>query len=118
MASAPVSNMSDAAVLAFKLSRWDYQLLTTHDIPMEAFNKAKTAHLHLNKANKADTRAVREAEFLAEKRPLIAKLLELRAAAGQAMRKDPRVASAAITVAKEAADTGAASPMSQRTSST
>ena len=104
MSLAPVSEMTDAAVLTFRLSRWDYQLLRTHEIPMADYNKARDSYHKLTKATKADTKAAVQELYLSQKRQLIAKLQELRAAAGQAMKKDLRVASAAITAAKEGAD--------------
>ena len=88
MSLVPVSEMTDAAVLAFWLSRWDYQLLKTHDVLTADFTKAIAAYHKLTKATKAETRATCEAEFLVQKRLLIGKLLELRAAAGQAMNRD------------------------------
>ena len=83
MSLVPVSEMTDVAVMAFWLSRWDYQLLKTHDIPTTAFTKAKTAYQQRTGAITAETRAAREAEFLLQKRQLIGKLLELRAAAAR-----------------------------------
>ena len=88
MSSVPVSELTDAAVLAFRLSRWDYQLLKTNDAPTADYAKANVAHRQLTNANKAETRAAREAELLVQKRLLLTKLLELRAAAGQAMNRD------------------------------
>ena len=98
--SVSACDMSDAAVLKIRINKWDYQLLKTHDIQMADFDKARNAYHTLSKATKAQTRAACESAFLAEKRLILAKLQELRAAAGQAMRKDPRIASAAITAAK------------------
>ena len=104
MSSVPVSEMTDAAVLAFRLSRWDYQLLKSNDVPTAAYTNANVAHRQLTGANKAETRAAREADLLVQKRLLLTKLLGLRAAAGQAMNQDLRTASAAISMAKYGAD--------------
>ena len=112
MSSVPVSELTDAAVLAFRLSRWDYQLLKTNDAPTADYAKANVAHRQLTNANKAETRAAREAELLVKKRLLLTKLLELRAASGQAMNRDLCTSSAAITLAKDGADSSAAAPYS------
>ena len=102
--SVSACDMSDAAVLKIRINKWDYQLLKTHDIQMADFDKARNAYHTLSKATKAETRAAREAEFLAEKRLILAKLQELRAGAGQAMKKDLRIASAPILAAKDGAE--------------
>ena len=86
---APMAEMADATVLAYRLSRWDHQLLQTHGVSTTAYASAKLAHDHLGRANTAATKAAREAVLLVEKRKLIAKLEELRAAAGQVMRNNP-----------------------------
>ncbi len=104
MSLAPVSEMTDAAVLTFRLSRWDYQLLRTHGIPMADYDKANDAFRSLSKANKADTKAARQAEFLVQKRLILGKVQELRAGAGQAMKKDLRIASAPILASKDGAE--------------
>ena len=99
--SVPVSEMTDAAVLVFWMSRWDYQLLKTNDVPTADYAKAKVAYQQLTKATKAETRAAHEAQFLVQKRLLLTKLMELRAAAGQARRMELRTASAAISERSE-----------------
>ena len=91
-------------VLAYRLSRWDHQLLQTHGVSTTAYASAKLAHDQLGRANTAATRAAREAALLAEKRKLIAKLEELRAAAGQVMRNNPRVAGAAVAASSASAE--------------
>ena len=102
MSLMPVSEMTDAAVLAFRLSRWDYQLLRTHDVPMADHDNARDSYHKLTKLTKADTKAAVQATYVSQKRQLLTKLQELRAAAGQAMKKDLRIASAAVSAAKDA----------------
>ena len=97
-------DMSDAAVLQTRINKWDYQLLQTHDIQIADYDKARKSYHSLSKATKAPTRAASEAAYLAEKRLIIDKLKELRAGAGQAMKKDLRVASAPILAAKDDAE--------------
>ena len=104
MASAPLNEMTDAAVLERWLSRWDHQLLKTHGVPTAAYEKAKTTYLGLNKRNKPETVAETKATFVVEKRQLIAKLEELRAAAGQTMRSDPSIAGTAVAASSAAAE--------------
>ena len=104
MASTPVSSWTDTAVMQYNLHRWDHQLLKTHGFPMADYEKAREQFVRLAKRSKAEKKAANQATYLAEKRLLLTKLLELRAAAGQAMRKDPRIAGAAITAASEAAE--------------
>ena len=104
--SLPVSEMACAEVLAYKLSRWDYQLLRTHGIPLADHDMARDSYHKLSKLTKADTKAAVEATYVSQKRQLLTKLQELRAAAGQAMKKDLRIASAAVTAAKDAAEKG------------
>ena len=55
MSSVPVSELTDAAVRTFRLSRWDYQLLKTNDAPTADYAKANVAHRQLTNANKAET---------------------------------------------------------------
>ena len=90
MASGPVSSWTDTDVVQYKLLRWDHQLLKLHAVPMEAYQKAHDQFSRLNKGSKDETKKLVTATFVEHK--LIVKLLELRAAAGQAMRDEPRIA--------------------------
>ena len=100
----PVSEMADEAVLAYRVCRWDYQLLRTHGISLVDHDLARDSYYKLTNRSGADTKAAAEATYVSQKRHLIGKLHELRAAAGQAMKKDLRLASAAVTAAKDAAE--------------
>ena len=100
MASGPVSSWSDSNVIQYNLLRWDHQLLKTHGYPVADYQKAHDQFTRLTNANKPNTRAAIQATYVAEKRQLIAKLLELRLAAGQALR----IAGASITTSSEAAE--------------
>ena len=90
MASGPVSSWTDTDVVQYKLLRWDHQLLKMHAVPTEAYQKAHDQFSRLNKGSKDETKKLVTATFVEQK--LIVKLLELRAAAGQAMRDEPRIA--------------------------
>ena len=90
MASGPVSSWTDTDVVQYKLLRWDHQLLKMHAVPTEAYQKAHDQFSRLNKGSKDETKKLVTATFVEHK--LIVKLLELRAAAGQAMRDEPRIA--------------------------
>ena len=102
--SVPVRDWTNEAVLEYRLLRWDYQLLKKHDVPLADYDRTRDQFTRLNKGSKAETKTAHTANFLEQKRLLLTKLLELRAAAGQAMNEDLRAASAAITVAKEGVD--------------
>ena len=100
----PASEMADEAVLAYKVCRWDYQLLRTHGISWVDHDLARDSYHKLSKLTKADTKEAAQATYVSQKRQLIGKLHELRAAAGQAMKNDLRLASAAVGAAKDAAE--------------
>ena len=102
--SVPVRDWTNDAVLEYRLLRWDYQLLKTHHVPLADYDRTRDQFTRLNKGSKAETKTVHSENFLEQKRLLLTKLQELRAAAGQAMNEDLRAASAAITVAKEGVD--------------
>ena len=102
--SVPVRDWTNEAVLEYRLLRWDYQILKKNDVPMADYDRTRDQFTRLNKGSKAETKTAHTANFLEQKRLLLTKLLELRAAAGQAMNEDLRAASAAITVAKEGVD--------------
>ena len=102
--SVPVRDWTNAAVLKYHLLRWDYQSLKTHDVPLANYDRTRDLFTRLNKGSKAKTKIAHSENLLEQKRLLLTKLLELRAAAGQAMNEDLRAASAALTVAKEGVD--------------
>ena len=58
MSSMPVSSMTDAAVLGYRLARWDYDLLKTHDVDTATYNKAKAAFAQLTKRSRDDTKKI------------------------------------------------------------
>ena len=92
---------TNAAVLEYRLLRWDYQLLKTHHVPLADYDRTRDQFTRLNKGSKAETKTVHSENFLEQKRLLLTKLQELRAAAGQAMNEDLRAARAAIIVDKD-----------------
>ena len=100
MASGPVSSWSDSNVIEYNLLRWDHQLLKTHGYQVADYQKAHDQFTRLTNANKPNTRVAIQSTYVAEKRQLIAKLLELRLAKGQALR----IAGASITTSSEAAE--------------
>ena len=102
--SVTVRDWTNEAVLEYRLLRWDYQILKKNDVPMADYDGTRDQFTRLNKGSNAETKTAHTANFLEQKRLLLTKLLELRAAAGQAMNEDLRAASAAITVAKEGVD--------------
>ena len=102
--SVPVRDWTNAAVLEYRLLRWDYQLLKTHHVPLADYDRTRDQFTRLNKGSKAETKTVHSENFLEQKRLLLTKLQELRAAAGQAMNEDLRAARAAIIVEKECVD--------------
>ena len=104
MASTPVSSWSDSTVFQYKLVRWDHQLLNTHGYQVTAYEQARVQFTRLNKGSREETKKVVTAAYLAEKRKLLVKLLELRAAAGQSMRQDTRIAATAIAASNAAAE--------------
>ena len=104
MASTPVSSWSDSTVFQYKLVRWDHQLLNTHGYQVTAYEQARVQFTRLNKGSREETKTVVTEAYLAEKRKLLVKLLELRAAAGQSMRQDTRIAATAIAASNAAAE--------------
>ena len=98
MSLVPVSGMTDAAVLEYKLHRWDYQLLKTHNVPMADYDKARSAYQQLSSTSKAETKAAHQEQYLVQRRLLLTKLMELRAAA-LAKGTELRTASATISIA-------------------
>ena len=96
--------MDAAAVLAFRLGRHDYQMLTTKGFIMTPFIAAKYGFQHISKRTKADTKIAAEAAYVEEKRKLITKLLELREEHGQEMRSNPTLAGTAVAASTVAAD--------------
>ena len=82
------TDLTDAAVLRYKLTRWDNELLKENDYSRADYDKARSAYQQLSSTSKAETKAAHQEKYLVQRRLLLAKLLELRAAAGQAMNQD------------------------------
>ena len=100
----PASGWTDAAVLEYRLGRWDYKLLTTNKVPTVDLDYARDAYTKLTKASKAEKRAALTEKLLFQKRLILTKLLELRAAASQAKGAEIREAVATISIANDASD--------------
>ncbi len=81
--SVPVRDWTNAAVLEFRLFRWDYQLLKKHDVPLADYDRTRDQFTRLNKGSKAETKTVHSENFLEQKRLLLTKLQELCAAAAR-----------------------------------
>ena len=96
--------MTDAAVLETWISRWDHQLLKSNSVPTADYDKARDAYQKLSTASKPETRAAHQEQYLVQKRLLLTKLMELRAAATQDKNAELRAAASAISVTKADSD--------------
>ena len=70
----PVSEMADEAVLAYRVCRWDYQLLRTHGISLVDHDLARDSYYKLSKLTKADTKEAVQAAYVSQKPQLIGKM--------------------------------------------
>ena len=104
MASTAVSTWTDAAVVQYRILRWDHQVLTTHGYPMKAYQDAHEQFRRIGPRSKPETKVALEATYVTEKRKLIERLLELRKEQGQAIRDDPTIAGAAVAASSGAAE--------------
>ena len=91
-------------MVEYKVTRWDHQLLKANGVLTEAYQNSHAQYnKRLTKGTKEETKMLVTATYVGLKRELLTKLLELRAASGQAMRQDSGIAGTAV-----AASTGAA----------
>ena len=104
MASSPVGNWSDTTVVEYKVTRWDHQLLKAHGVLTEAYQTSHGQFTKLNKGSREETKKLVTATYVGLKREVLTKLLELRAASGQAIRDDPTIAGTAVAASSGAAE--------------
>ena len=62
--SVPVRDWTNAAVLEYRLLRWDYQLLKTHHVPLADYDRTRDQFTRLNKGSKAETKTAHTENFV------------------------------------------------------
>ena len=94
--TAPVAEWTDEAVLDYDVGRWDHALLRMADFDIKDYEKARKTFKGTGPKSRPETVERVKQEFIQAKRPLLTKLMELRAAAGKAKSGELRTASAVV----------------------
>ena len=97
--AAPVAEWTDEAVLGYAVGKGDHALLRMADFDIRDYEKTRKALKGTWSRSKPETVERLKQEFLQAKRPLLSKLVELRANLAKAWREELRTASAAISIA-------------------
>ena len=94
--TAPVAEWTDEAVLGYDVGKKDHALLRMADIDIQDYEKARKMFRGSGARNRPETVEKLKQEFLQAKRPLLTKLMELRADAAKAQCEELRTASAVV----------------------
>ena len=97
--AAPVAEWTDEAVLGYDVGKKDHALLRMADFDTQDYETARKLFRRTVPKSRPETVEKLKQEFLQAKRPLLTKLVELRADRAKAQREELRTASAATIIA-------------------